>query len=74
MTHQKERVLNQNVMNLEKFHTKKWVTDADYTVKESDVLCLFRITPQIIVDPIEVAKQSMENLQQQHGLLYGLIY
>ena len=29
--------------------------DADYTVKESDVLCLFRITPQPGVDPIEAA-------------------
>jgi ribulose-bisphosphate carboxylase large chain len=29
--------------------------DADYTVKETDVLCLFRITPQPGVDPIEAA-------------------
>jgi ribulose-bisphosphate carboxylase large chain len=29
--------------------------DADYTIKESDVLCLFRITPQPGVDPIEAA-------------------
>jgi len=29
--------------------------DADYTVKDSDVLCLFRITPQPGVDPIEAA-------------------
>ena len=29
--------------------------DADYTVKESDVLCLFRITPQPGVDPVEAA-------------------
>jgi ribulose-bisphosphate carboxylase large chain len=29
--------------------------DADYTVKESDVLCLFRLTPQPGVDPIEAA-------------------
>ena len=29
--------------------------DADYTVKESDILCLFRITPQPGVDPIEAA-------------------
>jgi len=29
--------------------------DSDYTIKESDVLCLFRITPQPGVDPIEAA-------------------
>jgi len=29
--------------------------DADYTIKESDVLCLFRLTPQPGVDPIEAA-------------------
>ena len=29
--------------------------DADYTIKESDVLTLFRITPQPGVDPIEAA-------------------
>jgi len=29
--------------------------DADYTVKDSDVLCLFRLTPQPGVDPIEAA-------------------
>jgi ribulose-bisphosphate carboxylase large chain len=29
--------------------------DADYTIKDSDVLCLFRITPQPGVDPIEAA-------------------
>ena len=29
--------------------------DADYTVKENDVLCLFRITPQPGVDPVEAA-------------------
>ena len=29
--------------------------DADYTIQESDVLCLFRITPQPGVDPIEAA-------------------
>ena len=29
--------------------------DADYTVKETDVLVLFRITPQPGVDPIEAA-------------------
>jgi hypothetical protein len=29
--------------------------DADYTVKETDVLCLFRITPQPGVDPVEAA-------------------
>ena len=29
--------------------------DADYTIKESDVLCLFRIVPQPGVDPIEAA-------------------
>jgi len=29
--------------------------DADYTIKETDVLCLFRITPQPGVDPIEAA-------------------
>ena len=29
--------------------------DADYTVKDSDVLCLFRITPQPGVDPVEAA-------------------
>jgi ribulose-bisphosphate carboxylase large chain len=29
--------------------------DADYTVKDSDILCLFRITPQPGVDPIEAA-------------------
>ena len=27
--------------------------DADYTIKETDVLCLFRVTPQPGVDPIE---------------------
>jgi ribulose-bisphosphate carboxylase large chain len=29
--------------------------DADYTIKETDILCLFRITPQPGVDPIEAA-------------------
>jgi len=29
--------------------------DADYTIKESDILCLFRICPQPGVDPIEAA-------------------
>jgi len=29
--------------------------DADYTIKESDVLCLFRLKPQPGVDPIEAA-------------------
>ena len=29
--------------------------DADYTIKDSDVLCLFRLTPQPGVDPIEAA-------------------
>jgi ribulose-bisphosphate carboxylase large chain len=29
--------------------------DANYTVKETDVVCLFRITPQPGVDPIEAA-------------------
>ncbi len=29
--------------------------DPDYTVKDSDVLCLFRITPQEGVDPVEAA-------------------
>jgi ribulose-bisphosphate carboxylase large chain len=29
--------------------------DPNYTVKESDILCLFRITPQPGVDPIEAA-------------------
>jgi len=29
--------------------------DADYTIKETDVLCLFRITPQPGVDPVEAA-------------------
>jgi ribulose-bisphosphate carboxylase large chain len=29
--------------------------DANYTVKDSDVLCLFRVTPQPGVDPIEAA-------------------
>jgi len=29
--------------------------DADYTVKETDVLCLFRLTPQPGVDPVEAA-------------------
>jgi ribulose-bisphosphate carboxylase large chain len=29
--------------------------DADYTVKDTDVLCLFRITPQPGVDPVEAA-------------------
>ena len=29
--------------------------DSDYVPKETDVLCLFRITPQEGVDPIEAA-------------------
>jgi ribulose-bisphosphate carboxylase large chain len=29
--------------------------DADYTIKDTDVLCLFRLTPQPGVDPIEAA-------------------
>ena len=29
--------------------------DADYTIKETDILCLFRISPQPGVDPIEAA-------------------
>jgi len=29
--------------------------DADYTVKETDILCLFRVTPQPGVDPVEAA-------------------
>jgi ribulose-bisphosphate carboxylase large chain len=29
--------------------------DPDYTIKETDVLCLFRVTPQPGVDPIEAA-------------------
>jgi ribulose-bisphosphate carboxylase large chain len=29
--------------------------DADYTVKDTDILCLFRIAPQPGVDPIEAA-------------------
>jgi ribulose-bisphosphate carboxylase large chain len=29
--------------------------DANYTIKDSDVLCLFRITPQQGVDPVEAA-------------------
>ena len=29
--------------------------DPDYTIKESDVLCLFRLTPQPGVDPVEAA-------------------
>ena len=29
--------------------------DANYSVKDSDVLCLFRITPQQGVDPVEAA-------------------
>jgi ribulose-bisphosphate carboxylase large chain len=29
--------------------------DADYTIKDTDVLCLFRVTPQPGVDPIEAA-------------------
>ena len=29
--------------------------DADYSVKETDVLCLFRVTPQPGVDPVEAA-------------------
>ena len=29
--------------------------DADYTIQETDILCLFRITPQPGVDPIEAA-------------------
>ena len=36
-------------------YAKMGYWDADYTVKESDVLCLFRITPQPGVDPIEAA-------------------
>ena len=32
--------------------------DADYTIKETDVLCLFRITPQPGVDPIEASSCS----------------
>ncbi len=29
--------------------------DPDYTIAETDILCLFRITPQPGVDPIEAA-------------------
>jgi ribulose-bisphosphate carboxylase large chain len=29
--------------------------DADYTIKESDILCLFRLMPQPGVDPVEAA-------------------
>jgi ribulose-bisphosphate carboxylase large chain len=29
--------------------------DADYTIQETDILCLFRVTPQPGVDPIEAA-------------------
>ena len=29
--------------------------DADYTIKDTDVLALFRITPQNGVDPVEAA-------------------
>jgi ribulose-bisphosphate carboxylase large chain len=29
--------------------------DADYSIKETDVLCLFRLTPQPGVDPVEAA-------------------
>jgi ribulose-bisphosphate carboxylase large chain len=29
--------------------------DADYTIKETDILCLFRLTPQPGVDPVEAA-------------------
>ena len=35
--------------------------DPDYTIKETDVLCLFRVTPQPGVDPIEAAAVAGES-------------
>jgi ribulose-bisphosphate carboxylase large chain len=31
--------------------------DPDYTIGETDILCLFRVTPQPGVDPIEAAAE-----------------
>jgi len=36
-------------------YAKMGYWDADYNVKETDLLCLFRITPQPGVDPVEAA-------------------
>jgi ribulose 1,5-bisphosphate carboxylase large subunit-like protein len=48
--------------------------DANYAVKATDLLALFRITPQPGVDPVKLLLQLLVSLLLQHGLLYGQIY
>jgi ribulose 1,5-bisphosphate carboxylase large subunit-like protein len=42
--------------------------DADYTVKDTDILCLFRIAPQPGVDPLKLLQLLLENRLQLLGL------
>ena len=37
-------------------YAKMGYWDADYVIKDTDVLALFRITPQPGVDPIEIGR------------------
>jgi ribulose-bisphosphate carboxylase large chain len=46
--------------------------DPDYQPKETDIISLFRVTPQPGVKPEEAAAQWPESLRQPPGLLCGL--
>ena len=45
----------------------------DYEPKDTDVLAVFRVTPQEGVDPIEAATAVGVNPQPRHGLSSGPI-
>ena len=55
-------------------YAKMGYWDANYTVKQTDLLALFRITPQNGVDPVEATAAVAGESSTLHGLLYGLTY
>jgi len=55
-------------------YAKMGYWDADYNVKETDLLALFRITPQPGVDPVEAAAAVAGESSTATGLLFGQIF
>ena len=55
-------------------YAKMGYWDANYAVKTTDLLALFRITPQQVLTQLKLLLQLLVSLLLQHGLLYGLTY
>ena len=52
-------------------YAKMGYWDPDYVPKDTDILAVFRVTPQSEVDPVEAAAAVAASLRPQPGLLCG---